>query len=299
MSLDLQHIFDTFLPTPTLPNHVTQIAAPLTTGLLSPRLRTDHYLHSEPRFYQGPALHLSASAAASAAAPSTPDLLTQLYGAPLHLSNSSGVESETTQLTDNVCSSNSSTVTCTSPISKVKRKKTRAGASASKSVAKRGRRISSNSTLPCPVCQQTYSRKDNLRAHMRVHSGEKPYKCKECSSTFRWLGALRKHRANHVCSSASTSCTGSDKDEDVDIGDGDAVLGQALEEGLQPMNPMKFTSCISKENEGTGIAGHGGLLEWEEKSPEDFMYDFSFAETWSSLPELHSTLQYATVAARN
>lgn len=83
--------------------------------------------------------------------------------------------------------------TATSLAKSTQKKKTK---SKSGEISKKGRRISSNSTLPCPVCSQTYSRKDNLRAHMRIHSGERPYKCKQCTSKFRWLGALRKHLAN-------------------------------------------------------------------------------------------------------
>lgn len=65
------------------------------------------------------------------------------------------------------------------------------------SVGRRGRRRSSNSTIPCPVCGELYSRKDNLRVHQRIHSGEKPFKCNECDSSFRWAGVLRAHQAVH------------------------------------------------------------------------------------------------------
>lgn len=61
----------------------------------------------------------------------------------------------------------------------------------------RGRRTSPNSKLPCPVCHQLYSRRDNLRTHMRIHSKEKPYSCSECHGRFRWVGALRSHEAMH------------------------------------------------------------------------------------------------------
>lgn len=71
-----------------------------------------------------------------------------------------------------------------------------------------GRRTSPNSRLRCDVCNQLYSRKDNLRAHQRVHNGEKPYKCNECGASFRWLGALRTHQATHK--SSTTSCDQND-----------------------------------------------------------------------------------------
>lgn len=66
-----------------------------------------------------------------------------------------------------------------------------------------GRRTSPNSKLRCDVCNQLYSRKDNLRAHQRVHNGEKPYKCNDCGASFRWLGALRTHQATHKPDSSS------------------------------------------------------------------------------------------------
>lgn len=65
------------------------------------------------------------------------------------------------------------------------------------SSVRRGRRRSSNSTLPCPTCGELYSRRDNLRVHQRVHSGEKPFKCEYCGARFRWVGVLRTHEATH------------------------------------------------------------------------------------------------------
>lgn len=64
-------------------------------------------------------------------------------------------------------------------------------------VGKRGRRRSSNSTLPCSICGELYSRRDNLKVHQRVHSGEKPFQCEECGAKFRWVGVLRTHQATH------------------------------------------------------------------------------------------------------
>lgn len=60
-------------------------------------------------------------------------------------------------------------------------------------------RNAATSTFVCSVCNQRYSRKDNLRAHQRIHSGEKPYKCDDCGVKFRWLGALKNHKDSARC----------------------------------------------------------------------------------------------------
>lgn len=57
----------------------------------------------------------------------------------------------------------------------------------------RGRRTSANSVIECPECQQLYSRPDNLRAHMRMHNGDRPFQCRNCGESFKWLSTLRSH----------------------------------------------------------------------------------------------------------
>ena len=58
----------------------------------------------------------------------------------------------------------------------------------------------------CTVCLYETDRKSNLTAHMRTHTGVKPYACKECTFRSAYKSDLTKHvRRKHATSSPSAA----------------------------------------------------------------------------------------------
>ncbi|KFQ26089.1 Zinc finger protein 572, partial [Mesitornis unicolor] len=46
----------------------------------------------------------------------------------------------------------------------------------------------------CPQCGKGFKQSSSLIAHLRAHSGEKPYKCGDCGKGFIVSSALIRHQ---------------------------------------------------------------------------------------------------------
>ncbi|XP_013776623.1 zinc finger protein 367-like [Limulus polyphemus] len=59
---------------------------------------------------------------------------------------------------------------------------------------------SSKSSIRCNVCNRVFPRGKSLQAHMRTHTGERPYVCKflNCGKAFAQSGQLKTHQRLHT-----------------------------------------------------------------------------------------------------
>ena len=50
----------------------------------------------------------------------------------------------------------------------------------------------------CDVCQKRFSFKCNLKAHMLIHSGARPFECYFCKKSFAYKHVLKRHMNVHL-----------------------------------------------------------------------------------------------------
>lgn len=56
--------------------------------------------------------------------------------------------------------------------------------------------------FPCDMCNSTFSRNHDLKRHVRIHLGIRPYKCDTCPKSFTRMDALNRHKNIRGCKGA-------------------------------------------------------------------------------------------------
>jgi len=61
-------------------------------------------------------------------------------------------------------------------------------------------------TIPCPYCVKHFYTKNELKSHVGIHTGEKPFKCDICPAAFVASSSLAAHRRQHKKDNILPSC---------------------------------------------------------------------------------------------
>ncbi|KAI0790794.1 hypothetical protein C8Q75DRAFT_716628 [Abortiporus biennis] len=126
-------------------------------------------------------------------------------------SSSLALLSQTRLSASQLYASSSSSIPRLPPILQVEKQQVTTSATQAASASRR--RNEANFTCPVPGCGSTFTRRFNLRGHLRSHTEERPFVCEwpGCNKGFARQHDCKRHQALHTSRSQTNICQGCGK----------------------------------------------------------------------------------------
>jgi hypothetical protein len=101
----------------------------------------------------------------------------------------------------------------------------------------------------CQWCEKYFMNSGNLKAHERIHTGERPYKCNDCPKAFKQLGGLQYHLKTNPTHKPQRYSKGELEGTGMDDGSNGAGASSG---GMGYLQDMQFEESEEYDDGGNG-----------------------------------------------